>query len=177
MSVHKDKTRINRILAHDAWTRRLEDDAYVSATCTLLMSSIEHGLKYLIESDGIIPCSEHKLSVLLSQLPTRYSAAEWYPKLVKWRNVTDNWYTSSRYRDDFSAVTEIVEDYFDVAAKIQYDTEHVNRYVDTIETRVKTALTRLNSNVDASSILPYLPEAELPDDVLYTIIKEMLKSK
>lgn len=174
----KDKVSSMRVyldIAKSEWNLRLQDDAHVDAACQCLAFSIELGLKHLITLDGRVPPHKHEMKTLLAELPEKYYNSEWYSKLDKWKNQTNTRYNDSRYSDNFSAINSAVEDYLLAADELLLDASNQTSYVCNTETRVKRILNKLNSTKSVSEVIRYLPEAELPESILYDLVIEILQ--
>ena len=176
------KSKVNRIkadleLAKHAWDRRFIDDEHIDTACTSLMYSVELGLKYLIEMNGDKVPKTHSIKVLLANIPSKYYSSNWYSTLDCSKHITNDWYSESRYDDNFSAISTIVEDYIIACEEMLSDINNNVSYVETTETKVKKILNKLNYNKTASEVLKYLPEADVPDDVLYTLVLDILRNK
>lgn len=55
------------------------------------------------------------------------------------------------------------------------DASNQTSYVCNTETRVKHILNKLNSTKSVSEVIRYLPEAELPESILYDLVIEILQ--
>lgn len=176
----KDRVKSMRTylsMAKGEWEQRLEDDVHVDSACNCLMFSIELGIKHLISLDGVNPPHKHEMKLLLAALPEKYYNSTWYSLLSKWQNETNTWYNDSRHSDDFTAVSTVVEDYINAAELLLLDADSKVSYVCTIETKVQKVLNKLNSNRSVSDIIKYLPDVDLPEDVLYGLIIDILQNK
>lgn len=176
----KDKVSSMRVylnMAKSEWDMRLQDDAHVDAACQCLIFSIELGIKHLIALDGKIPPRKHEIKTLLAELPEKYYKSGWYSKLDKWKSQTNEWYNESRYSDNFSAINAAVEDYLMAAEELLLDASNKTSYVCDTETRVQHILNKLNSTKSVSEVIRYLPEADLPESILYDLVIEILQNK
>lgn len=164
-------------IAKSEWGMRLDDDSHVDAACYCLMFSIETGLKYLTSLSGLKPPYKHEMKVLLQSLPEQYYNSKWYKLLSKWRDETNEWYKESRYGDNFSVLSNAMCDYFIAAELLLHDADMQVSYVCTVENKVQRVLNKLNSDRPVSDIIRYLPDADLPEEVLYGLVIDILQSK
>lgn len=176
----KNKLKMAEIYLDKAktdWSKRHVDDEFVDTACIDLMFSIECAIKYLISLEGKPVPRTHFLKELLSDLPIEYYESDWYTALDKWKKITDTWYSDSRYNDTFSAVNEIVDDYLIACEKLISDASNSIKYTCTIESRVQKVLNKLNSTKTVSEVLKFLPSCDVSDDVLFSLVTEILRDK
>ena len=112
------RAKVQLALARDCYVHISDDDAYTDACCYCLQQSIELSLKYLVEINGESFAENHDLRANLNKLDRIGIAVPDKELLRSMASTLYSWETESRYRDDFIALTEDIENAMAIADEL-----------------------------------------------------------
>jgi len=151
------------------------EDLHLDMLCYFINTCLEYLLKHLLEMNGIPVVYTHVLRHLLSQLPSFYACSEWYGILRKHAAEVDDWGTQTLYGTSFTAVMETVLDLEKCYSLLLSDIENSVTYESTYESKVNKILLQLKSSYTTEQVIRYMPDTDMPDDVLFDAVKTAIK--
>ena len=104
--------------AQYCYHRMATDDSYIDQCCYNLQQSIEFSLKFLVEQEGANYAPNHSLRAQLNKLDQVHSKIlpDDLKKQIRNMSTTlESWEAESRYKDNFIALKDDVDDAMDIA--------------------------------------------------------------
>ena len=94
------------------------DDAYIDDCCYNLQQCIEFGLKFIVEMNGENYVENHDVRAQINKLKTIGVTLPFENEIRILASTLNSWEAESRYKDDFTALGEDIEDAMKLAEKI-----------------------------------------------------------
>ena len=110
MSKLLERAKVKRENAENSYKKIQLNDAYLDDCCYNLQQAVEMTLKYLVELSGQAYVENHDLRAQLNLLNRRNVSIPSEQELRNMAETINNWETSSRYKDSFTALIQDVDD-------------------------------------------------------------------